>query len=42
MSTLFVVVIVVSGFVFYGSNIDVVMVAGGRFLGSGRVGGVGR
>ncbi len=39
---MFVVVIVVSGFVLCGLIIVVVVVAGGRFLGSGRVGGVGR
>jgi hypothetical protein len=42
VSTLFVVVIVVGGFVLCGLVIDVVVVAGSRFLGSGRVGGVGR
>ncbi len=39
---MFVVVLVVSGFVLYGIVIDVVVVTGGRFLGSGRVGGVER
>ncbi len=39
---MFVVVIVVDGFVFCGLIIGVVVVAGVRFLGSGRVGGVGR
>ncbi len=38
MSTLFVVVVVVAELVLCGLNIDVVVVAGGRFLGSGRVG----
>ena len=38
MSNLFGVVHVGSGFVLYGVVIDVVVVAGGRFLGSGRVG----
>ena len=38
MSTLFVDIIVVGGFVLCGLVIDVVVVAGGRFLGSGRVG----
>ena len=42
MSTLFGVVIVISGFVSRGLVIDVVPVAGGRLLGSGRVGCVGR
>ncbi len=42
VSTLFVVVIAVGGFVLCGLIIVVVVVAGGRFLGSSRVGGVGR
>ena len=42
MSTLFAVIIVLGGFVLCGLVIDVVVVAGGRFLGSGRVGSVGR
>ena len=42
MSTLFIVVIVVGGFVSCLLIIGVVVVAGGWFLGSGRVGGVGR
>ena len=39
---MFVVVIVVVGLVLCGLIIVVVVVAGGRFLGSGRVGSVGR
>ncbi len=35
---MFVVVPVVSEFVLYGVVIDIVVVTGGRFLGSGRVG----
>ena len=42
MSNLFGVSLVVRGFVLYGMVIDVVVVAGDRFLGSGRVRGVGR
>ncbi len=42
MSALFVVLIVVDGFVLCGLIIGVLVVAGGRFLGSGLVGGVGR
>jgi hypothetical protein len=41
MSTLFIVVIVIGGFVMSGLLVNVVVVAGGRFLGSGRLGGVG-
>ena len=42
MSTVVGVVIVMGGFVLCGLVIDAVVVAGGRFLGSDRVGGVGR
>ena len=42
MSNLFGVVLVISGFVLYGVVIDVMVVAGGWFLGSCRVGGVER
>ncbi len=42
MSTLFVVVVVVGRFVLRGLMIGVVVVADDRFVGSGRVGGVGR
>ena len=42
MSTLCVVVIVMGGFVLCGLAIDVVVVAGIRFLGSSRVGGCGK
>jgi hypothetical protein len=40
--TLFVVVVVMGEAVLSGLLVDDVVVAGGRFLGSGRVGGVGR
>ena len=42
MSDLFVFLIVIGEFVVCGLLIGVVVVAGGRFLGSGLVGGVGR
>ena len=42
MSNLLRVVLVEGGFVLYGVVIDNVVVAGDRFLGSGRVGGVER
>ena len=42
MSALFVVVVVVGGCLLCEFIIGVVVVAGGRFLGSGLVGGVGR
>ena len=41
MSNVFGVEIVLGGFVLCGLVIDVVVVAGGRFLGSGLVGGAG-
>ena len=41
MSALFVFLLVVGGFVLCGV-VGVVVMAGGRFLGSGRVGGVGK
>ena len=42
MSKLLGVLLVAGGFVLYGVVIDVVIVAGGQFLGSCRVGGVRR